>query len=160
MSKELIALGQRFVFNTGMLQKIVDGFATADWNYQPENGGNSVHWLIGHIAYYRRVLRRKLGEDIAEEAWEKLFLPRLENYHVDQFPPVEYLLEDFSQSRKHIVERFAGISEEDAEADWGREFPDGAKSVKGGCYFLHFHESYHIGQIGYIRRLLGKPGLR
>lgn len=160
MAKELEALGQRFLFNSMMLQNITADFAESDWQFQPQSGGNTAHWLIGHIALYRRMIRRKTGEDFAEEAWEKLFLPRLEHYPADQFPQAGYLLDDFMQSRNQIVERFTALSDEEADADWGKEFPDGGKSIKGGCYFLHFHESYHIGQIGYIRRLIGKTGLR
>jgi hypothetical protein len=160
MTKELEDLGKRFVFNTIMLTNIIGDFDVEDWSYVPETGGNSAHWLMGHIALYRRVLIRKLGGSIAEEEWEAIFPPRMENYPAEKFPPVDYLLEDFKQSRKLLAERFAAISEEEAGADWGREFPDGSTTIKGGSYFLHFHESYHIGQIGYIRRLCGKPGLR
>lgn len=160
MTKELEALGQRFVFNTMMLCKVVEDFEAGDWSFVPDAGGNSAHWLMGHLALYRRVLIRKLGGDMKEDEWEAVFPPRMEEYPVEKFPAVDFLLDDFKQSRKLLVERFAAITEEEAEADWGREFPDGSTSVKGGSYFLHFHESYHLGQIGYIRRLRGKPGLR
>jgi hypothetical protein len=39
-----------------------------------------------------------------------------------------------------------------------RSFPDGSSTLQGGAHFLHFHETYHIGQTALLRRLAGKPG--
>jgi hypothetical protein len=50
------------------------------------------------------------------------------------------------------------ITPEQAAMDF-REFPWGTKDLSGGMHFLHFHESYHLGQIGLIRRMAGRPGL-
>ena len=36
--------------------------------------------------------------------------------------------------------------------------PDGSATVAGALGFLAWHESYHLGQLGLLRRLAGKPG--
>lgn len=160
MAAEFELLAKRFVMNSSLAKSIVQDFELSDWDYRPEAGGNSAHWLIGHLALYRRILRRKLGEEFAEEGWEAFFTPRNETDHTQDYPPADELLDDFMQSRKPLVEYLNALKDEHADSDWGREFPDGSTTIRGGAYFLHFHESYHIGQLGYIRRLLGKPGLR
>jgi hypothetical protein len=33
------------------------------------------------------------------------------------------------------------------------------KSVRGGLVFLAWHDSYHTGQMGYLRKWLGYEGL-
>ncbi len=159
MAAEFERLAKRFVMNSGLTKNILDGFETSDWLYRPEAGGNTAHWLIGHLALYRRILRRKLGETFAEDGWEPYFTPRNETDHTQDYPAAIELLDDFMRSRKPLTELFASLTEEQADADWGREFPDGSTTILGGAFFLHFHETYHIGQLGYIRRLLGKPGL-
>ena len=35
----------------------------------------------------------------------------------------------------------------------------GGTTVADGVQFMHFHESYHIGQLGMLRRICGKAGL-
>jgi hypothetical protein len=33
------------------------------------------------------------------------------------------------------------------------------KSVRGTVAFLAFHDGYHVGQISYALKILGRPGL-
>jgi uncharacterized damage-inducible protein DinB len=41
----------------------------------------------------------------------------------------------------------------------GRTLPDGSDTTEGALRFLAWHEAYHFGQLGMLRRLAGKPGL-
>ena len=43
-------------------------------------------------------------------------------------------------------------------ADFRRKFPDGSATIAGGTHFLYLHETYHLGQLGLIRRQSGKSG--
>jgi uncharacterized damage-inducible protein DinB len=40
-----------------------------------------------------------------------------------------------------------------------REFPIPDKSLRGAVAFMTFHDSYHTGQMAFIVKWLGKPGL-
>ena len=51
------------------------------------------------------------------------------------------------------------MEEEQLSRPLEKPMPDGANTVAGLVRFMCFHESYHIGQLGLLRRLLGKPGL-
>jgi uncharacterized damage-inducible protein DinB len=33
--------------------------------------------------------------------------------------------------------------------------PDGSDTVAGVLHFLYFHETYHLGQLGLLRRMNG-----
>jgi hypothetical protein len=36
---------------------------------------------------------------------------------------------------------------------------EGAKRPRGAqLHFMHFHEAYHAGQLGLLRRIVGRPG--
>ena len=41
-----------------------------------------------------------------------------------------------------------------------RDFPVPDKTIRGAINFLAYHEAYHLGQMGYLRKWLGKDSLR
>jgi hypothetical protein len=40
-----------------------------------------------------------------------------------------------------------------------RKLPDGSEDVGWAIRFLAWHEAYHLGQLGLLRRMAGKTGL-
>lgn len=160
MTQELKSLGAFFRFNSGFLTSLVEGFEERDWAFQGEAGGSPAIWILGHITLYRRVILRRLGQEIAEEPWEAEFKFGSKPDLAKNYPAARFFLDDFTASGETIERELNALTESQAEEPWGRKFPDGSETIRGGAHFLHFHETYHIGQLGYIRRLVGKPGLR
>lgn len=159
MSYESESLSHRFEFNTKILGSLTQDFTDDDFHFMSANGGNPCIWILGHIVLYRRVMIRRLGETIGESSWEEFFYRNTKAEQLDRYPSANELLTVFQKNLQPLQTRLTNLSDEGAKSDWGRKFPDGSETVLGGLNFLHFHESYHLGQIGYLRRLLGKPGL-
>ena len=55
--------------------------------------------------------------------------------------------------------RFAQLTEADLAAPAPRSFPIEDKTMRGAVLFLTYHESYHAGQMAYVRKCLGYPGV-
>jgi hypothetical protein len=70
----------------------------------------------------------------------------------------ELLREAFLKAGERLRGHLESATQAQVDAPF-REFPDGSRTVGGGVHFLHFHESYHLGQIGLLRRVTGKPGI-
>ena len=161
MTTELAPLGIRYSFVRGTIRVGVEGFTSEDWARRPgATGGNTAHWIVGHIAATRRHLVRKLGARLPEEPWEAAFGRRAEPDGTEAYPEPDSLLKDIDERGKEITRLVAEISEEGAQERWGDGFPDGGKTVADGVHFFLFHETYHAGQLGLIRRLFGKPGIK
>ncbi len=160
MSEEMRLIGMRFRFNSVFLKKICKDFKPEDWSFTPEVGGNPAIWVLGHIALYRRVILRGIQEAIEEEPWEAYFPFSSTPDLTKDYPDAGFLLDDYSANGDRIIERFTALPKEAEEEEWQRELPDGSHTLKACANFFHFHESYHLGQIGYIKRLRGMPGLR
>ena len=153
----LTALARRFAFNDAFLANLTEGFEPSDWLHR---GGEANHaqWLVGHLASTRRWALRLLGVSADEEPWERHFGQKSPpTTQSDDIAP-EMLLESFVKNGEVLREHMAAMSTEATEAALF-DFPDGSHSADGGLHFLHFHESYHLGQIGLIRRAVGKPGI-
>ena len=154
----LVGLARRFRFNEGLLQLATDGFADAFWTHRPQSGGNTAHWILGHVTYSRNGLLRMAGADVPSEDWEAAFGRGAEPGAGEDGPQVADLIERFQAAGERISAHFDSMSTEAAEAPAPYEMPDGSKTVGDVLHFMYFHETYHLGQIGYIRRLEGLPG--
>jgi len=158
-SHELVWLGKRFHFNFRTVEVLVEGLDPADWERSPGGaGGNNAHWILGHIVAARRMVLRRLGSDEPEADWEKIFDMGAQPEGTREFPSVEDLMSELEATDQDFFARLSGLSEEQAEADFGRKLPDKSKTLLEGLAFFHFHESYHLGQLGLLRRMAGKPG--
>lgn len=158
MTADLPKLGQRFLFHRRFLDTLVEGFTPEDWAARPgPEGGNTAHWILGHLVLSRRYLARKLGGDVPKDDWEDTFHMGSRPDATESYPEPPALLADFAARGREIAAALEELSPKQAAAEWGSSFPDGGQTVGEGAWFLHFHEVYHLGQLGLLRRLLGKP---
>ena len=158
MTSSLAELANRYRFNEGLLQMATGGFADAMWTHEPEGGGNTAHWILGHVTFARRGALRMAGADLPVEPWEEAFGKGATPGSGEDYPSIRELTEMFGSAGDRISEHFAAMTDEAAAAPSPREFPDGSNTVGDAMHFMYFHETYHLGQIGYIRRLEGLPG--
>jgi hypothetical protein len=119
-----------------------------------EAGGNSLNWVVGHTVQTRNVVLRLAG---AEPIWDDglmLLYSSQEDVIFDpaRALPLERLEADLDETQVRIRAVLPGIAPERLAA------PAFFGTVGFTLAFLVFHEGYHSGQLGILRRLLGKPG--
>lgn len=112
----------------------------------PQGGGNSINWILGHIIVSRDDIRELLG-------LEKLCGDDMKMYHrgAEARGPAEFI--EFSK----LVEKYnssQAILEEKLKNTDLRDNDEKYRMVT----FLAFHEAYHAGQTGILRRIIGKEG--
>ncbi|MEM8711308.1 MAG: DinB family protein [Planctomycetota bacterium] len=157
MTQPLEALGKRFSFNSRLLALATEGFEDQHWSFRPETGGNSALWILGHVASARRGMLRMIGETVEEDEWEKGFRRGAQPEDASYLPAADFVRE-FHSTGEALAAGLAALSEEVANSPSPREFPDGSKTIGDALHFLYFHETYHLGQIGLLRRLAGLDG--
>ena len=158
MSAETLErLAHRFFFQRGTILVCIEGMQGDDWSVRA-GGGNSAHWVLGHIAVSRRVLLRYLDAPAEPADWEELFARDAEHGDPAKFPAPEVLLADIHERGKDITARLTSMTDEEADAELPRPSPDGGTTVADRARFFQFHEAYHIGQLGLYRRLAGRDG--
>ncbi|MDP8207225.1 MAG: hypothetical protein P9L92_11220 [Candidatus Electryonea clarkiae] len=121
-------------------------------------GGNCINWVVGHILVSRNDLLVKLGKDsIINDEYYTLYKRGTEgNINYSAFP-LSGMVEILNESIDSVMKAIEMIKYEDLkEVDHTGESDD---NIVGELAFFHFHESYHIGQVGILRRLLGKEGV-
>ena len=158
MASPLVPLAQRFAFNDRFLDLLVEGFEDHDWLVRG-GGGNHAQWLLGHLASTRRWALREFGLSGAEELpWEKHFgMGTSPTPASDDIAPA-LLREAFLKNGEALRAWMQSLTPEQAELPF-KPFPDGSRTVGGAMHFLYFHETYHLGQVGLLRRIAGKKGV-
>lgn len=131
--------------------------AEAFWK-QPAEGSNSIGWVIGHITQTRAGLLTRIGEPI-ETGWGDLFKRGAEKKDPSGYPAAE----EIKRAGVDVNKRLRGKLEMLTEQDLENPFPGlerlNVTKVSEALSFFAFHESYHVGQLGYIKKLLGYPAI-
>jgi hypothetical protein len=155
------AISNPLVVQLGYLNGILKG-QTADLTqeeslFQPPGGGNCVNWLLGHIVTSRNQMLELLGRQPVwgqdERARYALGSPPITATGPGVLE-ISRLLEDYEATQAPILEALEAATDEElaVQIPWF-----GGEIDKNGALggFL-FHEAYHVGQAGLVRRLLGK----
>ena len=152
------ALNMLFGINYAVLKKNLAGVTHEESLIQPGGGGNCLNWVLGHIVATRDNAMQLLEQ---EPVWSKEIAgiyQRGSNPLRDgsNAQPLEKILADLDRSQGRLVEGLSKVSEPELSAP----APDksAAETVGGTLFVLQFHEAYHAGQTGLLRRMAGHQG--
>ncbi len=144
-----------------MENKIIDeqtrDLTHADSLLQPQPGGNCLNWVLGHLITSQLSIIAAIGgvppfnvETVARYERDS------EPIHGDEPDVLELsvLLKTLEQVNSAVDSLLEGLDEN----AFSREILVGERKMTLGwrIFFLHFHYTYHIGQLEYLRQLAGK----
>ena len=140
-------LTKQFTYNYNTLKMNTDGLSDEDALAQPNNGGNSLNWVVGHILAYRdeilKILDHKpLWDEQTTSLYKRGSSP---NDDPTKVVSLSKLLVDFESSQQYLITALENMDVGDK------------KTVKKLALYS-FHESYHVGQTGLLRRIAGQDG--
>jgi uncharacterized damage-inducible protein DinB len=78
---------------------------------------------------------------------------------VEELPSLSQIRSIWKAVTEQLTERMGLLSEADLAKPAEQTFPIEDKSMLGGITFLLHHESYHLGQLGLLRKQLGHPAM-
>jgi hypothetical protein len=139
----------------------VDGITHEESLLQPEPGGNCLNWIVGHLVWtYAGALplvRQTSTLDRERLAQYARGAPPLTD--PDRAVKFDELLGAWDESSRRMDTGLA-----DFPADTLRQPAPGSptgnpnETVGSLLATVMFHQAYHTGQTGVLRRLIGKPG--
>jgi DinB superfamily len=120
----------------------------------PKPGGNCANWVLGHIVQNRGAILELLGEQPVWNAsdgdpYKRGSAQIAGGATAKPFPEI---LEALDRSQERLL---AGLSRM-RDSDLGSADTKGSAAAK--LAGLQFHEAYHAGQLGLLRRIAGKKG--
>lgn len=158
MDLRLAPLGSLLRLNTELFRRGLAGLSEEDALHRPGPQANHPAFLALHLLDARGFLLGLLGGDGSHP-----FAAELEGARgiddIERYPALGEIVAAWDEMAERLEARLPAVSSEELEAEAGGRFPVDDGSVLGGVAFLVEHEAYHIGQLGYLRKLLGYGSL-
>ena len=150
-------LGVIFSVNDGFINKSIEGLTEAEWWHRPTEQTNPMFWLLGHIVHTRGSLLRILGDDF-RTGWGDKFQRGAVVQDRAAYPALAEIEKFRAETSKRIVSRLADATDDQLAKEAVYALP-GCKVVADQIAFLGLHESYHVGQMAYLRKMLGRHNI-
>lgn len=146
-----------FSLEHNVIKMQTEGLTHADTLIQPQPGGNCMNWVLGHLLDNQITLLELLGQASPVEASE-LSLYQRESAPLTSDGPDVLQLDRLLQCHNLVHDLLVARLAEMSPADFDREiqFRDRTVSLGWRLFFLHFHYTYHLGQLELLRQLAGK----
>ena len=126
---------------------------------RPADTVNPMLWIAGHMTVSRCSLAHLMGAK-DEGPWKDLFGRGAETTELKDFPDVSEIQAVWSDVSEDLIGRMENLRESELSSPVAPDslrFAD--KTLRGVILFRAYHESYHVGQLAYLRKWLGYPGL-
>ena len=135
-------------YNHYVVNKNLEGITHKESLITPQAGGSCINMVLGHIVGARDTLLKSFGfEEMCYEKTEKVYAQGAKPVKTEDATDLNKLLEMYNESQEKIMKV---IPQTDLSGD-----EEKTKNLVG----LAFHEAYHAGQIGILRRVIGKEGV-
>ncbi len=148
-----------FTLNSFALAKNVEGISE-EASLKDTGAGSTINWVLGHILSTRRAVSKVAGLELP---WTE---EGADAYGRGSSPAANTnptAMEDIHALLHAHTETLVAWLEEQTDTDLKKANPDGPHEIFGATIGgillgLAWHEGYHVGQVGTLRRLIGLDG--
>ena len=151
---------QARIANT-VVKRNLEGLTHEESLVQPEPGGNCLNWIVGHLVWaYAGALPLVGQKPMLEQS-------RLSQYARGAAPMTDpaqaldfgELVAAWDEGARRMDSGLADFpSETLGQPPLGSPTNDPNETIRSLLATIMFHQAYHTGQTGVLRRVIGKPG--
>lgn len=147
---------------------LLEDLSEDDWFWMPENYTTHIAWQVGHLAmsqygltlYQQRGREREIDSQLMSSKFRKLFMrgttPLADR---ESHPPSSEIMEVLHRVHQQMQKEIVTFDGDQLDEPLGPPHA-GFATRYGALLFAGDHEMIHSGQIGMLRRLMGKSPLR
>jgi len=143
--------------NDAVADRAFQGLKPEDLWKRPTPQTNAMLWVFAHMAAVRGRLLNALGDD---------YDPRLEAFgrgasvqDPSAYPTREAIQQASRDVNLRLFDRLAALTDADIARPVQGPLPPAVRTLGDQIAFIALHDSYHVGQLGYVRKALGYPGV-
>lgn len=153
-SQPVALVAEQFKVTTNLYLKALQGVGREELLRRPGDRSNPLLWIAGHLALARVNVVSVLGVE-RERPWVDLFSTGSRVTDLTRFPDVDEVTALWRELGEEIQRLLRGVTDEQLEARVRIRIPSDDGSLRGALALITFHEAYHVGQMGYVRKWLG-----
>ena len=154
MQSSLEPLASIFDLNTQLFRNCLAEVDEERAALRPGDRSNSLAFIAAHLVETRVWMGGYLDLTLPAEFEGRLaYATSIDDIEV--LPTGAEIRDAWDRVTKPLGARMASLTEPELSAPSPQKFPGVPPTVLGGVAFLIQHESYHIGQMAYLRKYLG-----
>ena len=141
-----------FRVNDDLIAKALDGLTTAEFGQRLTDKNNPILWIAGHVAETRALVVRILGEQI-DTPWAELFARGAALQEASRYPSIEEIKRVSQQINHKLYARLEAL--DDGRLAAPAKGTEPGQTLADQMALFAMHDSYHVGQMAFIRKGLG-----
>ena len=161
MDSRLVRLHSLFQLNNRLFLNCLEDVTDELARTRPGASSNSVAYIALHLHDARHYLAKFLGAT-EPDPFAMITSHASSVEEIDIYPSAAEFRTAWMEISLTLENRLADIPTSYLERPTppdAPDFPVADKSVLGGVAFLLQHEAYHLGQMAFLRKLLGLPAM-
>lgn len=139
----------------------VDSISHEESLIQPQPAGNCLNWMVGHLVCVYQLVFPLLGQEpvIGEERLKPYVRHSAPLTNSGEALPFRELLAAFDKASERVDAGLANLAPKKLDDPAPFSPTNNPKeTVRSLLSSISFHQAYHAGQTGLLRRIVGKPG--
>ncbi len=152
MAKSIYQSELMFNMNSRLFVNALDGITEEQAQHRISDHNNPVNWLATHTVWARFNACAMLGKPAAKNPYDGMF----DNFKpfdpTFKYPSLEEIKTEWNNATELLKEALSSATEEHLAADCPLKSPIGDFTFGGTVAFLAQHESYDIGQLGFLKK--------
>ena len=141
--------------NSDLLLNCLDGLSEETLQKRLNDCGNSIAFLVAHMIDARHFIASMLACAAPNPIGDSLANVKSID-DCSALPPLSRLVSEWNFICSHLDQVFRGDMKVDLGSASPHSFPISDTSILGGIAFLVQHDSFHLGQIAFLRRQCGQ----
>jgi uncharacterized damage-inducible protein DinB len=146
-------------FSNFVINKNLEGVNHRESLVHPQPDGHSMNWVLGHLVRTRNEILELMGrKPLYPKNKFEIYTPK--GFTPDSAVDVEELKKCFNALQNELEDGVLSLSPEKLREPASlRPGQDSKDTVGSILNTVLWHEAYHAGQLGIIRRVAGKEGM-
>jgi hypothetical protein len=159
---------QQIQFARSYTLSLLDGIEEHEWFTMPSGAPSHLAWQVGHVAMaqyglclFRLRGRQEIDTELMSGSFRKLFSKgSIPDADAGKYPPPATIRGTFDRVYQQVLKELPSVEEASLADPVDMPYVEGYPNKLGALLLSSHHEMIHAGQIGLIRRLLGKAPVR
>ena len=146
-----------FAFSDSFVLQALEGLTHEELWRPLTTSNNPLLWVAGHIVQCRAMVLQILGEQV-DTGWGSLFDRGAKIGNPKDYPSGPEVARLMSEISPRLHNALASLQDEQLSRPASLPIP-GLTTLTDELAFFALHDGYHVGQLAYVRKGLGYPGL-
>ena len=159
MNNALVPLVRTLDLNTRLFLNALDGVDDNIATSRPNESTNHIAFIACHLVEARHYLGNTVGHERSSPFKALEGARGIDD--IQEFPTVDEIRSAWKVISERLSSHLATLGDADLEKELERPFPiEAGNTTLAAITFLIEHDSFHIGQLGFLRRFFGLDALK